>query len=446
MTDAQPSDPLNIEERLGFLQAGPETRAQLRAFKGLVEENIPAILARFYNHLGRYPELTRMFGSGGMERARGAQSRHWGRIFDGNFDEAYADSVRRIGLTHQKIGLEPRWYMGGYAMVTSALLAVAVKAHRKKPDRLIACIDALVKAIFLDMDFAISIYIDEDKAAHRKHLDELASAFEGSVKNVVDEVSGAAVTLKETSQVMSSAAEELGRQSEVVVATSEETSHNVETVSAATEELTASIGEINARTTDSGRILTAAVSQAETVNARMDALNAAAKEIGQVVKLISDIASQTNLLALNATIEAARAGAAGKGFTVVASEVKSLASQTAKATEEIGAKIAAIQEASSGSADAIRSVVDTVHRVSEISTAIASAVEEQSAATKEIARNVEHAAAGSRAVVGNIHGISEAAQGTGRSAESVLSSADALDRNGSRLKDEVHKFLARIRA
>ncbi|HVY99237.1 MAG TPA: globin-coupled sensor protein [Dongiaceae bacterium] len=446
MTASSPADPLRIQERLDFLQAGPETRAQLRAFQGLMRESVPAILAQFYGHLARYPELSKMFGPGGIERAKAAQSSHWARIFEGNFDTAYADSVRRIGLTHQKIGLEPRWYMGGYAMVTSALMAVAVKQHRKKPDQLIACIDALVKAIFLDMDFAISIYIEEDKAAHRRHLDELANAFESTVKSVVDDVSHAAVALKETSEVMSSAAEELGRQSEAVVSASEETSQNVQTVSAATEELTASIGEINGRTADAHRILTAAVAQAETVDARMQALNVAAQEIGQVVKLISAIAGQTNLLALNATIEAARAGEAGKGFAVVASEVKHLATQTAKATEEIGAKIAAIQEASSGSAEAIKSVVGTVHQVNEISTAIASAVEEQSAATKEIARNVEHAATGSQAVANNILGIAEAAKEAGRSADSVLSSANALDQNGGRLADEVQKFLDRIRA
>jgi methyl-accepting chemotaxis protein len=165
-----------------------------------------------------------------------------------------------------------------------------------------------------------------------------------------------------------------------------------------------------------------------------------------VVRLISEIASQTNLLALNATIEAARAGEAGKGFAVVASEVKTLATQTAKATEEIGEQVRAIQDATSSSAEAITRITGTIGKVSEISTAIVAAVEEQGAATQEISRNVQQAATGASEVSANIHGVSAASQQTSAGSIQVLSAADALARNGAVLKDEVGSFLRQVRA
>ncbi|MDQ7249293.1 methyl-accepting chemotaxis protein [Dongia sedimenti] len=284
------------------------------------------------------------------------------------------------------------------------------------------------------------------EAERRQGMLDLADRFESSVGGVVNGVTSAATELQSTAQSMSATAEQTSRQSTAVAAASEETTQNVQTVAAATEELSASIAEINSQVSESNRIVREAVTQAQDTNAKVKGLSDAAQKIGEVVRLINDIAGQTNLLALNATIEAARAGEMGKGFAVVASEVKTLATQTAKATEEIAAQVRSIQEATHSSAEAIGSITHTIGRVSEISTAIASAVEEQGAATQEISRNVQQAAAGTQEVSSNISGVTEAAQQTGSAASEVLSAAGELGKNGVLLKTQVEEFLRTVRA
>ncbi|GAB2177776.1 methyl-accepting chemotaxis protein [Dongia sp. agr-C8] len=284
------------------------------------------------------------------------------------------------------------------------------------------------------------------EAERREAMLALASRFEQTVGGVVNDVTSSAQQLQVTAQSMTATAEETSRQSTAVAAASEQTTQNVQTVASATEELSASISEISNQVSESSRIVAGAVQQAGETNAKVQGLAAAAQKIGDVVRLINDIAGQTNLLALNATIEAARAGEAGKGFAVVASEVKTLATQTAKATEEIGGQIRAIQEATGASAEAIAAITETINRVNEISTAIASAVEEQGAATQEISRNVQQAAQGTTEVSSNIASVTQAAGETGAAASQVLSAAGALSRGGIELKAQVGEFLRTIRA
>lgn len=284
------------------------------------------------------------------------------------------------------------------------------------------------------------------EADRRKMMHDLADRFETSVGGVLQGVNNSSTELQATAQAMSTTAEETSRQSQAVAAASEQTTQNVQTVSSATEELSASIREINAQVVESTRIVNLAVTQASDTNAKVLGLSEAAQKIGDVVRLINDIAGQTNLLALNATIEAARAGEAGKGFAVVASEVKALATQTARATEEIAAQVRSIQEATEGSAQSIQGISYTINRVSEITTAIASAVEEQGAATQEISRNVQQAAQGTQEVSSNIVSVTHAAQQTGSAASQVLSAASELSRSGALLKHQVDDFLREVRA
>jgi methyl-accepting chemotaxis protein len=270
--------------------------------------------------------------------------------------------------------------------------------------------------------------------------------FEANVKAVVDTVASASTELQSNAQSMSATAEETNRQSSAVAAASEQATANVQTVASAAEELASSVAEIGRQVSQSASIAAMAVDEAKRTDATVQGLSEAAQKIGEVVRLISDIASQTNLLALNATIEAARAGEAGKGFAVVASEVKSLANQTAKATEEIAAQIGAIQSSTNDAVGAIQSIGKTIGEINDIASSISAAVEEQGAATREIARNVQEASQGTTEVSSNIAGVTQAAGETGSAASQVLSAAGELSSQAERLKAEVESFLTTVRA
>ena len=284
------------------------------------------------------------------------------------------------------------------------------------------------------------------KEKRQQAIEGFIATFESSVSGALKALGTASNELNATSKSMSATAEETQRQSTAVAAASEQASTNVQTVASAAEELSSSISEIGRQVTQSTRIAGKAVDEANTTNDAVKALAETAQKIGDVVKLINDIAGQTNLLALNATIEAARAGEAGKGFAVVASEVKSLATQTAKATEEIASQVTAIQNATQDSAVRIQGISKTIAEINEIATTIASAVEEQGAATQEIARNVQQASAGTGEVSSNIAGVTKAASDTGAAASQVQSSAGELAKQGEVLRSEVDAFLRNIRA
>jgi methyl-accepting chemotaxis protein len=277
-------------------------------------------------------------------------------------------------------------------------------------------------------------------------MDALVQGFEEKVGEVTGVLASAATELQVTAQSMSFTATQTNQQATVVAAAAEEASTGVQTVAAAAEELTASISEISRQVAHSSTITNRAVVDAQRTNVIVQALSEGAEKIGHVVGLISTIAGQTNLLALNATIEAARAGDAGKGFAVVASEVKSLASQTAKATEEIGAQITQIQSATKEAVDAIRAIVGTIMEVSSIAMSIAAAVEEQRTATGEIARNVQQTAQAAQDVTVNIGSVSQAANDTGAAANQVLGAASGLSQQSEQLAAEVNSFIAGVRA
>ena len=275
---------------------------------------------------------------------------------------------------------------------------------------------------------------------------QVSDDFDAGVSQVIDAVTTAATELQSTAESMSATAEQASRQSTAVAAASEEASTNVQTVASAAEEMSGSIGEISRQVSQSTEIAHRAVTEANRTNETVQGLAEAAQKIGEVVDLISDIAEQTNLLALNATIEAARAGDAGKGFAVVASEVKSLANQTAKATEEIASQIGAMQSVTGEAVDAIKGIGGTIEQINEIATTIASAVEQQGAATQEIARNVQEASKGTSEVTSNISGVNQAASETGNSARQVLDATGQLTEQSDNLRTEVARFLEFIRA
>ena len=284
------------------------------------------------------------------------------------------------------------------------------------------------------------------EAERKAGMLRLADTFEAGIKGVVNSVASQATEMQSSAQAMTQTAEQATQQATAVAAAVEQASANVQTVASSAEELSASVREIGQQVEHSSQIAGQAVIEADRTNATVEGLARTAQRIGDVVQLIETIASQTNLLALNATIEAARAGDAGKGFAVVASEVKSLANQTAKATEEIRVQISEIQGSTGQTVDAIRSIGATIRQMSEIATAIASAVEQQGAATREIASNVQQAAQGTSDIATNIEGVSQAAGETGSAASQVLGAAGELSRQSETLRRDVEQFLATVRA
>ncbi|MTJ82880.1 MAG: HAMP domain-containing protein [Telmatospirillum sp.] len=283
------------------------------------------------------------------------------------------------------------------------------------------------------------------REARQKRIDGLTRSFDTAVSSLLESLTRASADMGRTAADMTTNAEETRRQSATVSAATEEASTNVNTIAAASQEMLSSIQEIGRQVNRSANISSEAASEASATNRIMEGLSGSAARIGEVVTLISDIASQTNLLALNATIEAARAGDAGKGFAVVAGEVKSLANQTGKATEDITRQISTIQVETRNAVDAIRRITDVIGQINEMASAIAGAVEEQGAAMQEVVRNVEQAAAGTQEVANNITRVADAAEQTGRMADGVRSAADLLTGESGTLKTEVHTFLDGVR-
>ena len=328
-------------------------------------------------------------------------------------------------------------------------LSVDVQGLTRKDE-----IGAMAKTVqvFKDNGLEMRRLSEEQKRAEKRAVEErrsarmeLADGFEANVMGIVETVGASARTMKISAGSLTSIAEKVSEQSAAVSAATEQTSANVATVASATEELSSSIDEIGKQVERASRISGGAVTKAEETNVTIKGLAEAAQRIGEVVNLITDVAEQTNLLALNATIEAARAGDAGKGFAVVASEVKNLATQTARATDEISTQIADIQGVTKKAVVAIGEITTVIGDINEIAGGIAAAVEEQSAATQEIARNVQEASAGAQEVAENVIRVRENATEAGTAAEEVLSASTSLSTDSDTLRTDVDGFINQIR-
>jgi methyl-accepting chemotaxis protein len=383
--------------RIGYVGLDDGSAALLREIKPVLIAALPEILERFYKATLAIPELGKKFaGPDRVRFAKDSQLKHWAHLFDGRFDDKYRESAVLIGQVHHKIGLTPSWYLAGYGQLLGELLAaIAAKgaglgagltgAQRRRTAQIQ---QAVARAVMMDIDLALSSYWDAMMRERQQDVEKMIEQINRQVIETVSSVSHYTKDMVVSAQSMTAVSETVGAHATSASDAASLALSSAQAVAAAADELHASIAEISsqvARSSDTARDASSRMAEAREVVTQLDK---AASEIGQVVKLISDIASQTNLLALNATIEAARAGEAGKGFTVVASEVKTLANQSGKSAEEISQRIERIQEVVNRTAHAIKEVSGKIGQVDEIASSISAAVEEQTAATSEIAQNV----------------------------------------------------------
>ena len=443
----------NRSRKLAFLRIDEETRSLLKTFLPRLRQAMPDILDRFYAHVTGEDHLARMFtGESHIASARQAQMRHWERMFSGRFDEEYFQSVERIGKAHSRLGLEPGWYIGGYALVKQEIIALVLAdlaggllGKSRRVHDATKLLQAVDKAITLDMDLSIALYLAEKDRDFSERLEQLSDQFGEVIASISVDLSEAADKLTKEVGGVETNVEKTNNQVTVAASGAEEASTNLQAVASASEQLSSSIGEISRQVNDGARVTTEAVQKSDEMTDSVSVLRDAAERVGGIVRLIEEIAEQTNLLALNATIEAARAGEAGRGFAVVAGEVKSLAQQTGKATGEISDQIKEIQAITRTVGGHIESIGKSIGGVETVSSAIASAIEEQTSVTQDISRNVSEAANGSGAVSEAIHAVSAAAAETRHSAGSLAEVAAQVNEKAENLKRESAIFIDRIR-
>lgn len=443
-----------LSERLDFLGLNEEALTALRANQAVIEKALPLALDEFYKIISAWPPMRAFFSNQAhMDMAKNKQIGHWGNIVRGDFGPAYEKSILAIGQTHSRIGLEPRWYIGGYAHLTAMLIAAVIDdtltgplMSSAKKAALTARLSALMKAVFLDMDMAISTYLSADKTRYEQMLDKMTDSFDKNVTAFLNDVSHSSTTLSSTSDELNSLAELSLAQSNELLSASEISASSSNVVAATMEELSASVSEINTQISRSSQISAGAASKSEEAHQAIGALQESAAKIEDIIHLIRDVAEQTNLLALNATIEAARAGEAGKGFAVVASEVKNLANQTSSATTEISSHVQNVLQAIDATVTVIGQIGGTIGELNEVSTSISAAMEEQTAAIGEVVRSMQSSADSARKTQDITNHVAETARSTENVAGVVSSAASNLHNMNDRLRGELETFLSSLKA
>jgi len=442
-----PDHELDFQQRLKFAEIDHDTIATLKKLWPVIEPCLDDVLSAFYVHVKSHRVLADLVGNM-QPQLVSAQKCHWGKLFNNGFDADYRESINRIGHVHCRIGLEPRWYIAGYKFVLARLHSLIIRKYKRPFHDLAKLVNDVTAAVMLDMDLAISTYEEkllQEKAEQAERQNRAIETFHRNVEQPLVNVDEGARMIAdgagELTRVSRSAQEQVGDAGTV----STESKLSVQTVASATEELSSSIQEISKQITGASRIASQAAGGTEQSSQQVASLAGAAQKIGDVVGLIHAIAEQTNLLALNATIEAARAGDAGRGFAVVASEVKTLAEQTARATDDISQQVAEIQESTESAVGSIKSISDVVKQLDEMTASIAAAVEEQGAATQEISQSIQTVASGAETLDENIGGVGQAIETTDRAANDFLNAADRMNSSAKKISHEIRDFFEVLR-
>ncbi|RED48658.1 globin-coupled sensor protein [Aestuariispira insulae] len=426
-----------------------EILASAKSFQPLLEKNIDAILERLTAYMMTVDGLRDVVRDSVQDKSYHRITKdHWLSLFSGTINQSYFDATQERGRAQSQMGMRPRWLMRNYSFLQSELNSVAVAAFKYRPKRLAGILDAINRMVFLDLNVRLAVYFSlaEESAVMRRHEDQkqMRDSFERSLRGQINQIADHVADIDPVSHSMAEIAENAGSRGEQAVSASEEISQNINSIASSVSQLSASIGEIGQNVSQSSKIAERAVKETHDTDVHVKGLAEAADRIGEVVNLISDIAEQTNLLALNATIEAARAGEAGKGFAVVANEVKSLANQTASATEDITQQVNAIQNATSKAVAAIQSIGETVQEISANSSVIASAVHQQDAATSQIHHNIESAVSRTEQVAGNITEMSRIAGRTKEASGLLQEKASGLSSATNGLRRAADQFLTEL--
>ncbi len=435
----------HLDHRLDLHEIDPDLCRTLNAAAPLIDAHLPTILDDFYRHLAGFEPAVAVLGDHSPERLKQAQREHWQELLSGGFDEGYRQRTQDIGHAHERIGLAPSWYIGGYAFILPRLVDVVLKRHYRRPDAAAATLRALIKAVMLDMDMAISVYIAAGDDKRRQQTHAIADQVEAELQASVRSVSDLGNTLKDAEAQMLDSIAAVDTQAEAVSAGADDTTLNVQIIAAAGQQLSASITGIGQQAQTAEDTARAAAREVAGATATIGDLVNSAEQISQIVKLISGVAYQTNLLALNATIEANRAGVQGKGFAVVAREVKVLANRTAQATKDIGGQVQAIQTHSANAVTVMGRVAQVIEKVGQTASSIVAAIEEQTIATSEIARNVDSAATGTREAAHRIAHLADRVRATREYAATLRTSSEQTTAQIADLEQRVGGLIKNLR-
>lgn len=442
-TDGQRSEDKRMTV-FGVTQADLDLIAEHKDFA----RRLPHLLTQWHERFASWPEIQQALMKPAVHEIRVA---HWVRVMGGVIDDAFVASARKLAKAFYDNDVPGYAVAVCHSVVSGAiveelgLMEPAGFFGHKEAARRLALRDALNRAAWLDLELLLEVYSEAERDAKRAVLEQLAEDFENSVASIVAATTAAAEETRSSAARMTELAQTGNDQTDEVQLATAEASGNIRSVADAARDLANRVIDIRNHVQQSSTISHEAVEEAERTNEQVAGLVQAAQHIGDVIDLINKIASRTNLLALNAAIEAARAGSAGAGFAVVASEVKSLANQTARATEDIARQIGSMQKAASGSAAAIARVGETISRVNAIIGTISQAVDHQSDAANLIDRNAADTAAGTAVVERSIGGMAASTRETGSIAGQVLQAAKTLSAQNEALRDGVNGFLRNVR-